>query len=167
MNTLPTWTVIDTITDETLTGTTDEIEAALPAWFPDAPAEVTEAIGQLADALRRGDYRGDLEVFLAVRVEQVPLQPKALTFTLQFNPLAFPPEQWDRITHVTDADTESGEACVAYWAEGLVLRVEQDGDHYLWSTAQLSPTGEVLGDGCGGTAAQACRAILAFNHAQW
>jgi len=84
-----------------------------------------------------------------------------------FDPLALPPEQWDRITHATDADTESGEAAVAYWSEGLVLRVEQDGDYYLWAESQLTPAGEMLGDGCGGTGAQACRAIREFNHAQW
>jgi hypothetical protein len=69
-STLPVYTVTDTITGETLTGTSDELEAALPAWFPEAPAEVTEAIGQLFDALRRDDYRGDLEHFLAVDVRQ-------------------------------------------------------------------------------------------------
>jgi hypothetical protein len=65
-----TWTITDMISGETLTGTADKIASFLPARLADAPSDVTDAIGELADALRRGECTDDLEFFLAFDVQQ-------------------------------------------------------------------------------------------------
>lgn len=63
-----TWTATDTLTGSTATGDADELETAIRGWNPDAPAEVNEAITDLAGKLRRREYTGAEEAFLAVTI---------------------------------------------------------------------------------------------------
>ena len=65
---MDTWTITDTFTGETATGTEDELALILPTWYPDAPAEVRTAVEQLLHAMRQGDYLGDLTAYLSVEV---------------------------------------------------------------------------------------------------
>jgi hypothetical protein len=65
---MDTYTVTDTFTGETATGTIEELALTLPTWYPDAPAEVRTAVEQLLHAMRQGDYLGDLTAYLGVRI---------------------------------------------------------------------------------------------------
>lgn len=64
-----------TITDEAGTSgsvtveSAGEIADAIRGWFPEAPAEVYEAIDKLQGNLVSGSYTGDWETYLAVSVE--------------------------------------------------------------------------------------------------
>ena len=53
MNTT-TYTATDNNTGATITGTVYDIEDTIRGWFPEAPAEVTEALDTLALSLRAG-----------------------------------------------------------------------------------------------------------------
>lgn len=62
-----------TITDEAGTSGTVTVESydvadTIRPWYPEAPAEVTEAIDALQVALNRGEYTGDLEAYLGITI---------------------------------------------------------------------------------------------------
>ena len=62
-----------TITDKVGTSGTASVDKAdaadaLRPWYPEAPAEVTEAIEKLQAALNRGEYTGDLETYLGIEI---------------------------------------------------------------------------------------------------
>ena len=61
-------TITDTITNAEVTCDTNDIADSIRPWFEDAPAEITEAIEALENAVRAGAYTGELESFLAVQV---------------------------------------------------------------------------------------------------
>jgi len=64
------FTITDTTTDTQVTVEyAEDVAAAILPWYPEAPAEVTDAINELQDALLRGAYTGDLETYLAVTVD--------------------------------------------------------------------------------------------------
>ena len=63
-----TYTITDTITNTKITCDANAIADSIRPWFEDAPAEITEAIEALENAVRAGAYTGELESFLAVRV---------------------------------------------------------------------------------------------------
>ena len=67
MNTY-TYTITDTITGTETTCDAYNIADSIRPWFADAPTEITEAIQDLENAVRAGEYTGELESFLAVRV---------------------------------------------------------------------------------------------------
>lgn len=64
------YTITDQNTGQTATveQREDVVETIAP-WFPDAPAEVTDALASLHDALQRHEYTGDLEAFLGVKID--------------------------------------------------------------------------------------------------
>ena len=64
-----TYTITDTITGATATCTAYDIADTIRPWFIDAPQDVTDAIDELEDAVRAGEYTGDHETFLAVRID--------------------------------------------------------------------------------------------------
>lgn len=66
---MSTYTITDTITGQSVTCATYDVADAIRGWFPEAPADVAEAIENLQDALLRGAYEGDYAEYLAVRVE--------------------------------------------------------------------------------------------------
>ena len=49
-----TYTVTDNITGSTVTGDVYDIEDTIRGWFPEAPADVTEALDALTLSLRAG-----------------------------------------------------------------------------------------------------------------
>lgn len=62
-----------TITDETGTSgtvTTDRDDAAetIRNWFPHAPDEVASALDTLQQHLNRGEYTGETEAYLGIRI---------------------------------------------------------------------------------------------------
>lgn len=61
-------TITDTITNAEVTCDANDIADSIRPWFEDAPAEITEAIEALENAVRAGAYTGELESFLAVQV---------------------------------------------------------------------------------------------------
>lgn len=64
--------ITDTITGATATVATDDLAATLLAWNAAAPAEITEAIADLEDAVRTASGEEDaLATYLAVTVERV------------------------------------------------------------------------------------------------
>lgn len=76
-------------TSGTMVGTVDEIEAALPDWYDsDLGRAVTEAIPQLAAALRRRECLGDLETFLGIDVR--PFDPDDPDASLPAAPMIDP-----------------------------------------------------------------------------
>ena len=58
----------DQIADHTATCEAYDIAETIRPWFPQAPAEVTEAIDALQAAVLSGTYTGGLEVFLGVEI---------------------------------------------------------------------------------------------------
>ena len=63
-----TYTITDTTTGAETTCDAYTIADSIRPWFEDAPAEITEAIEALENAVRAGAYTGELESFLAVQV---------------------------------------------------------------------------------------------------
>ena len=61
-------TITDTITNAEVTCDANDIADSIRPWFEDAPAEITEAIEALENAVRAGACTGELESFLAVQV---------------------------------------------------------------------------------------------------
>ena len=61
-------TITDTITNAEVTCDANDIADSIRPWFEDAPAEITEAIEALENAVRAGAYTGELESFFAVQV---------------------------------------------------------------------------------------------------
>jgi len=61
-------TITDTITGRVVTCESTDIAETLAPLFPDAPADVQEAIAALEVAVRRGEDTTGLEAFLAVEV---------------------------------------------------------------------------------------------------
>lgn len=57
-------------TSGTVTVEAYDLAAAITPWYPEAPAEVTDAIAGLQDAINRGEDTGALSEFLAITVEQ-------------------------------------------------------------------------------------------------
>ena len=61
-------TITDTITNAEVTCDANDIADSIRPWFEDAPAEITEAIEALENAVRAGAYTGELESFFVVQV---------------------------------------------------------------------------------------------------
>ena len=62
-------TITDRVgTSGTVTVDKDDAGEAIRPWYPEAPAEVTEAIENLQIALTRGEYTGDLETYLGIEI---------------------------------------------------------------------------------------------------
>lgn len=67
-----TYTITDTITGAVATGDTSDLIDTVSTWYPEAPQEVIDGIGDLLVALRQGEYTGELESFLGLHVERLP-----------------------------------------------------------------------------------------------
>ena len=65
---MSTYTIIDTITNSEVTCDAYDIADSLRPWYTDAPTEVTDAIEALENSVIAGEYTGELESFLAVRI---------------------------------------------------------------------------------------------------
>lgn len=64
------FTITDTISGETVTGDSIDLEATLPTWFDADNAEVQGMVTDLIDALKAGSDLGDLAEALAISVER-------------------------------------------------------------------------------------------------
>lgn len=63
--------ITDTITGrEAIIHDASDIADTITPWYPEAPAEVTDAIRDLQTAVMRGEYTGGLEESLALRIER-------------------------------------------------------------------------------------------------
>jgi hypothetical protein len=63
--------ITDTITGQMVTVEhADQIAQAIKPWFPQAPSTVYESIDDLQVVAMRGDYTGDHETYLAIRIER-------------------------------------------------------------------------------------------------
>lgn len=67
--------MIITITDQvgtsgTVTVDKDDAAEAIRSWYPEPPAEVTEALDSLQTALNRNEGTGDLETALGITIER-------------------------------------------------------------------------------------------------
>lgn len=47
----------------------DDIVPAIRPWYVDAPAEVSEVLDRLDDALRRHEYTGEDEAYLGIHID--------------------------------------------------------------------------------------------------
>lgn len=64
-----------TITDEigdngTVTVDSSDVIETLREWFTDAPTEIDSAIAEIQDQLNRGDYTGENEAYLGIRMSR-------------------------------------------------------------------------------------------------
>lgn len=66
-----TYTIASTVTDETATVQHQwEIVDAIRPWYPEAPADVTDALDRYERSLSRDEPVDGLEAFLSVRLER-------------------------------------------------------------------------------------------------
>lgn len=65
------WTITDDTSGARVTGSRERVMEAIRDWFPEAPAEVAEAIDRLDGQLARGEVFGETAAFLAVTVAEL------------------------------------------------------------------------------------------------
>ena len=63
-----TYTATDTYTGDTVTGTVYDIEDTIRGWFPEAPADVTEALDDLIGSMRARYVNTDAAAALGLTV---------------------------------------------------------------------------------------------------
>ena len=63
-----TYTITDDYTGDTVTGTARDIEDTIRGWFPEAPAEATEALDTRIDSMRARYVNTDVAVALGLTV---------------------------------------------------------------------------------------------------